>query len=179
MADKKISELTVLSAPAAGDMIPIVDISEADDTAKNKYVDPTYFLAATAQAADSAKLGNVAAASYQLIPTWTTFTPTVTWAGGTTDPTSFTSTCKYLQIGKAIFMMVYLNIVKGSGDRTYIKIAPPVACANAASGDCTHTLVTSTFTVGAVYFSSGVFTVNFGTLSRDGYLWLNAFYEAS
>lgn len=36
MADKKISELTVLSAPAAGDLIPIVDVSEADTALKNK-----------------------------------------------------------------------------------------------------------------------------------------------
>ena len=40
MADKKISAMTRLTAPAAGDMIPVVDISEALDANKNKYLTP-------------------------------------------------------------------------------------------------------------------------------------------
>jgi hypothetical protein len=40
MTDKKISAMTRLTAPAAGDMIPVVDISEALDANKNKYLTP-------------------------------------------------------------------------------------------------------------------------------------------
>lgn len=36
MADKRISELAALTTPAAGDLIPIVDVSEADTALKNK-----------------------------------------------------------------------------------------------------------------------------------------------
>lgn len=39
MADSKISALTELTAPAAGDLIPIVDISEADVDDQTKYIE--------------------------------------------------------------------------------------------------------------------------------------------
>ena len=38
MADRKISELTALTTPAAGDLLPIVDISEAAAASKNKSI---------------------------------------------------------------------------------------------------------------------------------------------
>lgn len=38
MADRKISDLTALTAPAAGDYVPIVDISEAAAASKNKRI---------------------------------------------------------------------------------------------------------------------------------------------
>lgn len=38
MADRKISELTALTAPAAGDYLPIVDISEAAAVSRNKRI---------------------------------------------------------------------------------------------------------------------------------------------
>jgi hypothetical protein len=38
MADRKISDLTPLTAPAAGDYLPIVDISEAAASSKNKRI---------------------------------------------------------------------------------------------------------------------------------------------
>jgi hypothetical protein len=38
MADRKISDLTALTAPAAGDYLPIVDISEASAANKNKRI---------------------------------------------------------------------------------------------------------------------------------------------
>ena len=39
MADRKISALTELTAPASGDLFPVVDISEADNADKNKKED--------------------------------------------------------------------------------------------------------------------------------------------
>jgi hypothetical protein len=38
MADRKISDLTALTTPAAGDYLPIVDISEASASSKNKRI---------------------------------------------------------------------------------------------------------------------------------------------
>jgi hypothetical protein len=38
MANRKISDLTALTAPATGDLLPIVDISEAAAAAKNKKI---------------------------------------------------------------------------------------------------------------------------------------------
>jgi hypothetical protein len=38
MADRKISDLTALTTPAAGDFLPIVDISEAAAASKNKSI---------------------------------------------------------------------------------------------------------------------------------------------
>ena len=38
MADRKISALTELTAPASGDLFPVVDISEADNADKNKKI---------------------------------------------------------------------------------------------------------------------------------------------
>ena len=38
MADRKISDLTALTAPASGDYLPIVDISEAAAASKNKRI---------------------------------------------------------------------------------------------------------------------------------------------
>ena len=38
MADRKISDLTALTAPASGDYLPIVDISEASAANKNKRI---------------------------------------------------------------------------------------------------------------------------------------------
>ena len=38
MADRKISDLTALTTPAAGDYLPIVDISEAAAASKNKRI---------------------------------------------------------------------------------------------------------------------------------------------
>jgi hypothetical protein len=38
MADRKISDLTALTTPASGDLLPIVDISEAAAASKNKSI---------------------------------------------------------------------------------------------------------------------------------------------
>ena len=38
MADRKISDLTALTTPAAGDYLPIIDISEASASSKNKRI---------------------------------------------------------------------------------------------------------------------------------------------
>ena len=46
MADRKISALTALTSPATGDLLPIVDVSEAADASKNKSITFGTFLRA-------------------------------------------------------------------------------------------------------------------------------------
>jgi hypothetical protein len=46
MADRKISDLTALTTPAAGDYLPIVDISEPSNASKNKRIDVSVLLSA-------------------------------------------------------------------------------------------------------------------------------------
>jgi hypothetical protein len=57
MANRKISDLTALTAPATGDLLPIVDISEAVAADKNKKI--TY-----GELLSSAPAGSAAAPSF-------------------------------------------------------------------------------------------------------------------
>jgi hypothetical protein len=57
MANRKISDLTALTAPATGDLLPIVDISEAAAADKNKKITYGELLA-------SAPAGTAAAPSF-------------------------------------------------------------------------------------------------------------------
>jgi hypothetical protein len=57
MANRKISDLTALTAPATGDLLPIVDISEAAAADKNKKI--TY-----GELLSSAPAGSAAAPSF-------------------------------------------------------------------------------------------------------------------
>ena len=57
MANRKISDLTALTAPATGDLLPIVDISEAAAADKNKKITYGELLA-------SAPAGSAAAPSF-------------------------------------------------------------------------------------------------------------------
>ena len=153
--------------------------AKAPDADKLDGNDSAHFLAATAQAADSAKLGNVAAANYLQTPSWVSFTPTITYAGGTTNPTSLVGTAKYFQIGKFVTFAMDMTLTRGSGDRTYIIIQAPVSLSLGGTGSCTHTIITSVFTQAAVYYSGG-FTTSLGAaMARDGYFWMTCTYEAS
>ena len=56
---------------------------------------------------------------------WQNWTPTVTYAGGTTDPTSVTTACVYNVIGGMTTITVNLGVTRGSGDRTSTTITLP------------------------------------------------------
>ena len=56
---------------------------------------------------------------------WKNWTPTVTYAGGTTDPTSVTTACVYNVIGGMTTITVNLGVTRGSGDRTSTTITLP------------------------------------------------------
>ena len=83
MANRKISDLTSLTAPATGDLLPIVDISEAAAADKNKKITYGELLA-------SAPAGTAAAPSFSFDgdPNTGTFNPvadTLAFAGGGTE----------------------------------------------------------------------------------------------
>jgi hypothetical protein len=59
---------------------------------------------------------------------WTNYTPTVTYAGGTTDPTSITKVyAKYSRIGNVVHVALRYTYVVGSGDRTTTLFTLPVS----------------------------------------------------
>ena len=61
---------------------------------------------------------------------WTSYTPTITYFGGTTDPTSTSKSFRYTKFGKLIVLNGLLTIVVGPGNRTYMHITLPIASAN-------------------------------------------------
>ena len=59
--------------------------------------------------------------------TWQSYTPSLSWTGGTTDPTSATfDYAKYTQIGKMVTVQFILTVVRGSGDRVFATIGLPI-----------------------------------------------------
>lgn len=109
---------------------------------------------------------------------WQDWTPTVTYVGGTTDPTSLTITAaRYNTIGKMLSFYLTGTLVRGSGDRTYIQIPLPV---NYVKNFTPTVSITFAGTKNCVAYgqASNRFDIVLGTpMSTDGYLWVNGFYE--
>lgn len=80
---------------------------------------------------DTAHIGNGQVTNAKLgndVGTWTTWTPTVTYGGGTTDPTSYEfSYAYYARINDCVFYMFLINITRGSGNRTVIYLSSPTS----------------------------------------------------
>jgi hypothetical protein len=68
--------------------------------------------------------------------TWLDWTPTVTYAGGTTDPTAVNlNYAKYMLIGDGVWFMISWSVTTiGSGDRTTVYFTYPVTKVH--SGGC-------------------------------------------
>lgn len=117
MANVKISALTELTAPAAGDYVPIVDISEAADADKTKRI----------------TFANLAA--------WAAYTATATASTGTF--TTVAAAGRHARIGSIVHYQVEVVITnKGTAaDALYVTI--PVA-AGASGKHAVGTAITST-----------------------------------
>ena len=115
--------------------------------------------------------------------TWQNWTPTVTWGGGTTDPTSTTiSTARYCTVGKTVTLSIMLTVVKGSGDGTNLTISLPKAAKTAGNPlTCFTTILTGFNIVQAVTLTATQnLYVSLGTaISSDGYIRLSGTYEAA
>lgn len=109
---------------------------------------------------------------------WSAWTPTITYGGGTTNPTSFTVTARYTRIGKLVVCVITGTLTRGSGNRTYINFTPPITIAKDSGGSATHTFQTDPLVV-PCYISAGKLTINTGTWTSDGYLWSIWIYETS
>jgi hypothetical protein len=103
MANKKITDLTELTAAASNDYLEIVDTS--------------------ANASKKITRENLIG----FAGTWQSYTPSLSWSGGTTNPTSATfDYAKYMRIGKMVTVQIKLTVKRGSGNRTYATIGLPI-----------------------------------------------------
>jgi len=100
-------------------VLPSTNPTTANQAVRKGYADATY-LGITAKAADSDKLGGVAATSYPTFTAWTNYTPS-SQTGWTAMPTG---TYRYCQIGKMVFCLI--AIAAGTSNATTAEIALPV-----------------------------------------------------
>lgn len=113
-----------------------------------------------------------------LIGAWDSWTPTITWVGGTTDPTSFTiSAARYVTVGNLVFCMLRGSLTRGSGDRSYLSLTAPVTISNLAAGSAHHNINGNNFISAPLYSTSGKVSIFTGTMTKDGYIWASWFYE--
>jgi hypothetical protein len=111
-------------------------------------------------------------------PHWFSWTPTITWVGGTTDPTSFTIlAARYVTVGNLVFCMLRGSLTRGSGDRSYLSLTAPVTISNMASGSAHHNINGNEFVLAPLYSESGKVSIFTGTMTKDGYIWASWFYE--
>jgi hypothetical protein len=116
-----------------------------------------------------------------LVRPWKSWTPTLSYAGGTTNPTSATKVfAKYYQVGKLVIVQIYYTYVRGSGDRTITTFTLPVtAAADRMSGAASETLRVSSTAPCSVYTTdSGTkLSVFHGTMTRDGFVSVTLSYR--
>ena len=115
MANRKISDLTALTAPATGDLLPIVDISEAAAADKNKKI--TYGnLFTRIPAGIGFPATQVASADPNTLDDYEegTWTPVVSFGGASVGITgTFSGT--YTKVGNVVTVACILNFTsKGS-----------------------------------------------------------------
>ena len=61
------------------------------------------------------------------ISPWTTYTPTITYSGGTTDPDSETiDNAEYIRIGNFVYFAVRVSYTRGAGNRTTTIVSLPI-----------------------------------------------------
>ena len=160
MANVPLSDLTALPSTdlATGDLLYIVDVSEALDADKSKKI------------------------TLASLFSWQSWTPTISYGGGSTNPTSATlDYARYLKIGSIVFALAKYDIVRGTGDRTITNISLPVTSSRSAVALVGNaSLVGSTVTNYPTYFTN-VLTIRMlhGTMTSDGYVSVMAVYESA
>lgn len=108
---------------------------------------------------------------------WKDWTPTISYAGGTTDPTSLTVTFRYVVIGKMLVFNINGSLIRGSGDRTYIAFTLPI---NYAVNFTPMATITFAGTKSCAAFGQSGNRVSValgGAMSSDGYIFVSGFYE--
>lgn len=110
MAASYPGSVKTFSTKAPGQAIASSHINELQDEVVAIETELKKTTATTSvNAADSAKLGGVAAASFQQIPTWQSYTPTWTAYTGTPTLGNGTITGRYCKVGKMVIATVSLT----------------------------------------------------------------------
>lgn len=115
---------------------------------------------------------------------WASWSPSITYYGGATNPTSTSvAQARYVQFGKTVMFFLKLNITRGSGDRSQANITLPVnrsATYNATTPmSFTHTLATRGVNDRAYSDSETEVKCTFSTMTADGYIAIEGFYESA
>jgi hypothetical protein len=112
---------------------------------------------------------------------WNDWTPTITYAGGTTNPTSNTvNYARYKQMGKLVLFYLKSTLVKGTGDRTYTVYTLPVAKVSVNWIQFSSmTTFNSTTSYGTAYSDSTTGIVLPVTMNQDGVAVISGFYETA
>ncbi len=105
------------------------------------------------------------------------YTPTVTYAGGTTNPTSMAVSFEFSIVGNQVLVIGTCTLTRGSGDRTYTFFTKPIPSQKFGSGSFTCTFVSGGETLGRGVrrHANGIACVH-GTMTSDGFGWLTATY---
>jgi hypothetical protein len=116
--------------------------------------------------------------------TWANWTPSITWEGGTTDPTTTTVThARYTKIGKLVTFSILITITCGTGDRNLCRFTLPTSSKTTGQALSAY----QTLTVGGygasaasrVVASTNTAFVSTGTMTADGSIWCAGSYEAT
>lgn len=111
-------------------------------------------------------------------PEYLNYTPTITYAGGTTDPTSLSLTYSRFSIhGKRIFVAVNGQLTRGSGDRLYTAFTLPLNYSSTCVASVTTSFAGGNKAAPSFGQSSNRISINHGAMDSDGYLWMSLTYE--
>jgi hypothetical protein len=115
---------------------------------------------------------------------WMDWTPTITWEGGTTNPTTTTVThARYTKIGKLVTFSILFDITRGTGNRNLCRFTLPASAKTTGQALSAY----QTLTVGGygasaasrVVASTNTAFVSTGTMTADGSIWCAGSYEAT
>lgn len=108
---------------------------------------------------------------------WQSWTSTVAYAGGTTDPTSLTvNYARYTIVGKILSFFINGALIRGTGDRTYITFTLPINYSAQVTASCSITF--NSVKVCPNYGAESTkLTVFCNGMTSDGSIWISGSYE--
>lgn len=147
--------------------------------------DHPQYLLTTGKAADSDKLDGIDSTGFVKIDeigTWLNWTPTVTFAGGTTDPSSTTlQYARYTQIGKTVIATADYLFGKG-GNRTQYQFTLPLTPAQTYGAVTGYESLKTAFTdptKASLAASGALVTVYVPVQDKAGHVMFTAVYEVA
>jgi hypothetical protein len=113
----------------------------------------------------------------QGFPAYFAYTPTITFAGGTTDPTTVTPAGRFCINGGAVSVTMVISMTRGSGNRLYTSFTLPTKYSSIGNGSVSSFWTsTTTVTHGSYGGGSERLTIYHGTMTADGSLYANLTY---